>query len=203
MKRIQIPEEGRAPAKGAQNWRIEGERKRITRKECGVAVKQFRNGRINGAKRLVELGKSKRLVAPCCSGWEFVEPQFFSFTKKRAHCGSGAQEEMRYEGSPVEAPQFSRRRMAPPTPMQNSYTSFVRDKGRYEEEGRGWNARERTIIARTKEYLERSFSVKVQIEASEALLGPVDVDVDLRRILKEARRTNKGAGSSKLSARTT
>ena len=35
-------------------------------------------------------------------------------------------------------------------------------------------------------YLE-SFSVKVQIEALEDLLGPDDVDVDLRRILKEAR----------------
>ena len=71
--------------------------------------------------------------------------------------------------------------------MQNSYTSYVWDHGRYEDEGRGSNARERTIIARTKQYLERSFSVKVQVEASEALLGPEDVDVDLRRILKEGR----------------
>ena len=70
--------------------------------------------------------------------------------------------------------------MTPPTPMQNSCTPFVRDHGRYEEEGRGWNARERTIIARIKQYLERSFSVKVQV-------GPDDVDVDLRRILKEGR----------------
>ena len=97
------------------------------------------------------------------------------------------QEEMRYEGSPVKAPTLSRRRMTPPTPKQNSYPSFVRDHGRYEEEGRGWNARERTSIARMKQYLERSFSVKVQVEALEALLGPEDVDVDLRRILKEAR----------------
>ena len=77
--------------------------------------------------------------------------------------------------------------MTPPTPMQNSFSSFVRNHGRCEEEGRGWNARERTIIARIKQYLERSFSVKVQLEALEDLLGPDDVDVDLRRILKEAR----------------
>ena len=77
--------------------------------------------------------------------------------------------------------------MTPPTLVQNSFSSFVRDHGRNEEEGRGWNARERTIIARRKKYLERSFSVKVQDEALEALLGPEDVDVDLRRILKEAR----------------
>ena len=71
--------------------------------------------------------------------------------------------------------------------MQSSYTSFVRDHGRYEEEGKGWNVRERTNIARTKQNLERSFSVKLQVEAFEDLLGPDDVDVDLRRILKEAR----------------
>ena len=45
----------------------------------------------------------------------------------------------------------------------------------------------KTIIARIKQYLERSFSVKVQVEALEALLGPEDVDVHLRRILKDAR----------------
>ena len=126
-------------------------------------------------------------VSSCCSDWEFVEPQSFSFSKKRAHGCTDTQEEMRYEGSPVITPPFSRRRMTPPTPVQNSYISVMRDHGRHEEEGRGWNARERTIIARTKQFLERSRSVKVQVEVLEALLGPEDVDVDLRRILKEAR----------------
>ena len=32
MKRIQILEEGGVPAKEAKNWRIEGEKKRMTRK---------------------------------------------------------------------------------------------------------------------------------------------------------------------------
>ena len=94
---------------------------------------------------------------------------------------------MRYEGSPVMAPPLSRRRMTPPTPMQNSYTCFVRDHGRYKEEGKGWDARERTIIARTKQFLERSYSVKVRVEELKGFLGPEDVDVDPRRILKEAR----------------
>ena len=94
---------------------------------------------------------------------------------------------MRYEGSLVITLPLSRRTMTPPTPVQNSYTFFVRDHGRYEEEGRGWNVRDRTIIARTKQFLERCFSVKVQVEALEALLGPEDVHVDLRRSLKEAR----------------
>ena len=126
-------------------------------------------------------------VSPCRSDGKFVEPQSFSFTKKRAHCCTDTREEMRYEGSQVKAHPSSRRRMTPPTPAQNSYSSFVRDHGRYEEEGRGWNARERTIIARTKQFLERSFSVKVRVEEMEGLLGPEDVDVDFRRILKEAR----------------
>ena len=50
-----------------------------------------------------------------------------------------------------------------------------------------WIAKERTIIARTKQYLEESYSVKVEVEELEELLGPDDVDVDARRILKEAR----------------
>ena len=123
-----------------------------------------------------------------------------SFLKKRAHCGTDTQEEMRYEGSPVKAPQLSRRRMTPPTPMQNSYTFFVRDHRRFEEEGRGWKARERTIIVRIKRYLERSFSVKVRVGELDGFLGPEDVDVDFRRILKEAR-DERGAILSKSSVR--
>ena len=74
-----------------------------------------------------------------------------------------------------------------PVSAADSSTSCVRDHGRYEDEGRGWNARERTIIARRKQYLGRSFSVKVRVEELEGLPGPGDVDVDFRRILKEAR----------------
>ena len=48
-------------------------------------------------------------------------------------------------------------------------------------------ARERTIIERTKQFLERSYSVKVRFEELEGFLGPEDVDVDFRRILKVAR----------------
>ena len=61
------------------------------------------------------------------------------------------------------------------------------EQGSYEVEGRGWSARERTINARTKQYLEESYSVKVEVEELEDLLGPEDVDVDFRRIMKEAR----------------
>ena len=50
-------------------------------------------------------------VSPCCSHWEFVEPQSFSFSQKCAHFCTETQEEMRYEGSPVTAPPLSKRRM--------------------------------------------------------------------------------------------
>ena len=46
---------------------------------------------------------------------------------------------------------------------------------------------ERTNIARMKQYLERSFSVKVRVEELEGMLGPEEVGVDFRRILTEAR----------------
>ena len=53
-------------------------------------------------------------------------------------------------------------------------------------ERRGWSARERTIIAKTKQYLEESYSVEVEVEELEDMLGPEDVDVDFTRIMREA-----------------
>ena len=50
-----------------------------------------------------------------------------------------------------------------------------------------WSARDRTIIAKTKQYLEGSTSLKVEIEELESLLGLDDTDVDFRVILDEAR----------------
>ena len=44
------------------------------------------------------------MVFSCCPDWEFVEPQSFSFSKKRAHCCTATQEEMRYESTQVKAP---------------------------------------------------------------------------------------------------
>ena len=55
-----------------------------------------------------------------CSAWESVEPQSFSFSKKRAHSWTVKQEEMRFEGSQAKAPPLSRRSMMPSTPLQNS-----------------------------------------------------------------------------------
>ena len=49
------------------------------------------------------------------------------------------------------------------------------------------SARDRTVLARTRRYLEESFCMKVEVEELESLLGPDDSDVAFRRILEEAR----------------
>ena len=49
-------------------------------------------------------------ASPCCSDWEFVEPQSCSFSNKRTHNGTDTQEEMRYEGSPVKAHPFFKKK---------------------------------------------------------------------------------------------
>ena len=91
---------------------------------------------------------------------------------------------MRYESSQVKALPVSRRRMMPPTPLQNSNDTFEEEQVRFVVDDQMWSARERTIIASTKQYLEFLRSINVEIEELEDLLGP-DVDVD--RILTEAR----------------
>ena len=78
----------------------------------------------------VVLVSPSSVVTEVCDGfslgsdWEFVEPQSFSFSKMRARVWTATQEEMRYESSHGKAPPLSRRRMMPPTPLQNSYSSF-------------------------------------------------------------------------------
>ena len=80
-------------------------------------------------------------VCSCCSDWEFVEPQSFPFSKKRVW--TATQEEMMYEDSPVKALPPSRRRMTPPAPLKNSYSSFEGEQGYCEVENQNWRAREK------------------------------------------------------------
>ena len=57
------------------------------------------------------------------SDWEFVQPQFFSFSKKRSIVWEENRGEMSYEGTPAKAPPKTRRRLVPPTPQQSSHSS--------------------------------------------------------------------------------
>ena len=105
----------------------------------------------------------------CCTEWELMEPQSFSFSFKRV-----TQEEVRFEGSQVEAPPLSRRRMMPHHHLKRR-RSTSRRKTRC------------GVRQNTKHHLEESKSLKVEIEELESLLGPDDTEVDFRRILEEAR----------------
>ena len=59
IKRIQTLEEGRVPAKEAKNWRIEGEKNRITRKEYKRLLNNFEMEGLMSQKRFVEFGKGE------------------------------------------------------------------------------------------------------------------------------------------------
>ena len=85
----------------------------------------------------------------CCSDREYVEPQSFSFSKKRALCITSTQEEMRYESTQVKALPLSRRRMRPPTPLQNSNSSSEEEQERFLVEDQRWSAGERSLQARS------------------------------------------------------
>ena len=107
---------------------------------------------------------------------EFVEPQSSSFSKKknaRWLDWVDSQEEMRYEGSPLKAPPPFRRRMMPPTPQQSSSTSIEEMQWQtgMEEQGSSWSARERTVIARMENYLNKSDDMKLEIEELDLLMG--------------------------------
>ena len=102
-----------------------------------------------------------------------MEPQSNFFSQKRALSWTVTQEEMRFEGSQVKAPPLSRRRMMLPTPLQNSYSSFEEEQEHFEVEDQIRSSRDRTVIARTKRYREKSESVKVEVEELESLpAGP-------------------------------
>ena len=84
------------------------------------------------------------------SDWDFVEPQTFSFSKKRVHSCTVAQKEMWSEAPHVKAPPISRRSTMPPTPLQNSNSSFGEEQRCLEVEDQVLHARDRVVIARTK-----------------------------------------------------
>ena len=61
IKRIQTPEDGRVPAKEAKDWRIEGQKKRITRKEYQRLVNKFEMEGFMARKGLWNLAKENTL----------------------------------------------------------------------------------------------------------------------------------------------
>ena len=54
-----------------------------------------------------------------------------------------------------------------------------------EVQGSGWSARERTVIARVEDYLNKSDCLKLEIDELELLMGPEDSEVVLEEDLEE------------------
>ena len=90
--------------------------------------------------------------------WEIVEPQSFSFSRKRRAVGVENQEKMSYEGTLVNAPAASRRKIMPPQQsLQSSIEAMQlqtevedQESGSYETEFEGehrWTARDETVGA--------------------------------------------------------
>ena len=61
IKRIQILEDGRVPAKEAKDWKIEGKKRRITRKEFERLINEFELEGLMAQKGLWNLAREKRL----------------------------------------------------------------------------------------------------------------------------------------------
>ena len=54
LKRIQILEEGKVPAKNTGKWEIEGPERRVARKECKRLQEEFEIGGFMAQKRAME-----------------------------------------------------------------------------------------------------------------------------------------------------
>ena len=125
------------------------------------------------------------------SGWEFVEPQSFLFSKKASSllCGESRTYELSTDAS-KKTPLASRRRMMPALAAASLYPSIeaTRWLAVVEDQGIGWNARDRTVIAKLEKYLNESDCLKLEIEELELLLGPEDSEVHLRHILRNGSR---------------
>ena len=65
LKRIQTLEDGRIPAKEANNWRIEGQKRRITRKEYQRLVNKFEMEGFMAQQILWNLAKEKTMKERC------------------------------------------------------------------------------------------------------------------------------------------
>ena len=61
LKRIQFLEDGRVRAKEARNWEIEGQKRRITWKECRTLFNEFVMGAFMAQKGLWNLDRDKML----------------------------------------------------------------------------------------------------------------------------------------------
>ena len=150
----------------------------------------------------------------CCSDWDCVEPQSFSFYKKRIW--TTAQEEMRYEDSLVKAPPPSKRSDAAHTTAKfiqqehyqvDSQIGRAREKAPWRQSSpsssneRQWqvgmeghcarSSPERKLVRAAENYLESSADIQGDVGVLERLIEPEEEKVCLRYTLKYS--TRKGS----------
>ena len=65
LKRMQVLEDGRVPAKEARNWKIEGQKRRITRKEYRRLSNEFEMGGFMAHKSLWNLARENAAGQRC------------------------------------------------------------------------------------------------------------------------------------------
>ena len=100
------------------------------------------------------------------------------------------------DGTPVKAPPASRRKIMPPTPQQSPQPSIEAMQLKMEVEDQEfvckgeywWTACDRVVIARMEQYLDRSESMKLEIEELELVIGPEDSEVAFGHFLMYARK---------------
>ena len=66
LKRVHILEDGRVPAKEAKDWKIEGQKRRITRKEYRKLRNKSELEGLMAQKRVVESCERKRITGERC-----------------------------------------------------------------------------------------------------------------------------------------
>ena len=72
---------------------------------------------------------------------------------------------MSFEGTPEKASPATRRRKMPSTPQQGSHMLIEEMQWQADMEAQGsiWSARERTVIARIENYLDKSYDMKLEV----------------------------------------
>ena len=83
--------------------------------------------------------------------------------------------------------------------LQSSHSLHEERQWQIEVEDQIWSALDRTIIAKTKQYLEESYNMKVEVEESKSLLEP-DSEVDFRGILERNEEQTRSRDLLRLSA---
>ena len=121
------------------------------------------------------------------SNWENLEPQSFSFSRKRRAVWVENQENMSREGTAVKAPPASRRKM-PPTPQSSRSSRRTRKVASLGSSRVNVGLLVVERLRESEQYLNKSDSTRVGVEELESLFGPEDSELDSREILRYARK---------------